>query len=286
LRIGPWDGLRGEFVIPAAFDYVRAGSAEEAVALLGDHGDDAKLLAGGHSLLPLMKLRLAIPSVLIDIGRVSDLSYIQERGDEIAIGALARHHDLETSPLLREQVPLLAYTAHQVGDPQVRHRGTLGGTLAHGDPASDLPAAILALGGTLVAQGPDGRREIASADFFRGFLETSLAPDEMLIEIRVPKVADAGWSFQKFNRRAQDWAIVGVAAVLNGHAGIALINMGSTPLRAGAVEDALSGGASPSEAAVAADEGTDPPSDINATSEYRRHLATVLVRRALEEATS
>jgi carbon-monoxide dehydrogenase medium subunit len=168
----------------------------------------------------------------------------------------------------------------------VRHRGTLGGTLAHGDPASDLPAAILALGGTLVAQGPDGRREIASADFFRGFLETALAPDEMLIEIRVPKVADAGWSFQKFNRRAQDWAIVGVAAVLNGHAGIALINMGSTPLRARAVEDALSGGASPSEAAAAADEGTEPPSDINATSEYRRQLATVLVRRALEEATS
>jgi aerobic carbon-monoxide dehydrogenase medium subunit len=273
-------------VIPAAFDYVRAESAEQAVALLTEHGDEAKLLAGGHSLLPLMKLRLAIPSVLIDVGRVADLSYIQERGDEIAIGALARHHDLEASPLLKEQVPLLAYTAHQVGDPQVRHRGTLGGTLAHGDPASDLPAAVLALGGTLVAQGPGGRREIAADDFFRGFLETALAPDEMLVEIRVPKVADAGWSFQKFNRRAQDWAIVGVAAVLHGHAGIALINMGSTPLRAGAVETALSGGASPAEAAAAADQGTDPPSDINATSEYRRHLATVLVRRALEEATS
>jgi aerobic carbon-monoxide dehydrogenase medium subunit len=273
-------------VIPAAFDYVRAESAEQAVALLTEHGDEAKLLAGGHSLLPLMKLRLAIPSVLIDVGRVADLSYIEERGDEIAIGALARHHDLEASPLLKEQVPLLAYTAHQVGDPQVRHRGTLGGTLAHGDPASDLPAAVLALGGTLVAQGPGGRREIAADDFFRGFLETALAPDEMLVEIRVPKVADAGWSFQKFNRRAQDWAIVGVAAVLNGHAGIALINMGSTPLRAGAVETALSGGASPAEAAAAADQGTDPPSDINATSEYRRHLATVLVRRALEEATS
>jgi carbon-monoxide dehydrogenase medium subunit len=273
-------------VIPAAFDYVCAESAEEAVASLADHGDDAKLLAGGHSLLPLMKLRLATPSALIDIGRVADLSYIEERGDEIAIGALARHHDLEVSPLLREQVPLLAYTAHQVGDPQVRHRGTLGGTLAHGDPASDLPAAVLALGGTLVAQGPDGRREIAAVDFFRGFLETALAPDEMLVEIRVPKVGDAGWSFQKFNRRAQDWAIVGVAAVLTEHTGIALINMGSTPLRAGAVEHALRGGAAPSEAAVAADEGTDPPSDINATSEYRRHLATVLVRRALEEANS
>jgi carbon-monoxide dehydrogenase medium subunit len=273
-------------VIPATFDYVRAASAEEAIDLLVEHGDEAKLIAGGHSLLPLMKLRLAIPAVLIDVGRVRGLSYIEERGDEIAIGALARHHDLETSALLKQQVPLLAYTAHQVGDPQVRHRGTLGGTLAHGDPASDLPAAVLALGGTLVAQGPNGRREIAAADFFEGFLETALGADEMLVEIRVPKVAGAGWSFQKFNRRAQDWAIVGVAAVVNGSTGIALINMGSTPLRAAAVEEAVRSGASAADAAASADEGTDPPSDINASSEYRRHLATVLVRRALEEATS
>src|ERR1700679_1779271 len=153
-------------MIPAAFDYTRAGSTEEAIALLVEHGDEAKLLAGGHSLLPLMKLRLATPAVLIDIGRVPNLSAIEERGDEIAIGGLARHHDLETSTLLKEHVPLLAFTAHQVGDPQVRHRGTLGGTLAHGDPASDLPAAVLALGGTLVAQGPRGRREIAAVDFF------------------------------------------------------------------------------------------------------------------------
>jgi aerobic carbon-monoxide dehydrogenase medium subunit len=272
-------------VIPVAFDYLRASSTEEAIALLVEHGDEAKLIAGGHSLLPLMKLRLAIPAVLVDIGRVPGLSYIEERGDEIAIGALARHHDLETSPLLKDQVPLLAYTAHQVGDPQVRHRGTLGGTLAHGDPASDLPAAVLALGGTLVAQGPNGRREIAAIDFFRGFLETALGADELLVEIRVPKVAGAGWSFQKFNRRAQDWAIVGVAAVVNGTTGIALINMGATPIRAAAVEEALRSGASASEAATAADQGTDPPSDINASSEYRRHLATVLVRRALEEAS-
>jgi aerobic carbon-monoxide dehydrogenase medium subunit len=273
-------------MIPASFEYMRAGSADEAIALLGEHGDEAKLLAGGHSLLPLMKLRLAIPTVLIDIGRVPDLSYIEERGDEIAIGALARHHDLETSTLLKEQVPLLASTAHQVGDPQVRHRGTLGGTLAHGDPASDLPAAVLALGGTLVAQGPNGRREIAALDFFQGFLETALGANEMLVEIRVPKVAGARWSFQKFNRRAQDWAIVGVAAVLNGTTGIALINMGSTPLRATAVEEAVRNGASAVDAAAAADQGTDPPADINASSEYRRHLATVLVRRALEEATA
>jgi carbon-monoxide dehydrogenase medium subunit len=189
-------------MIPAAFDYARAGSAQEAVSMLAEYGDEAKLLAGGHSLLPLMKLRLSTPAVLVDIGRVPDLSYIEERGDEIAIGSLARHYDLETSALLKEQVPLLAHTAHQVGDPQVRHRGTLGGTLAHGDPASDLPAAVLALGGTLVVQGPDGRREIAAVDFFTGFLETTLAADEMLIEIRVPKVAGLGWSFQKFNRRA------------------------------------------------------------------------------------
>jgi carbon-monoxide dehydrogenase medium subunit len=273
-------------VIPAAFDYVRAGSADEAVSLLVEHGDEAKLLAGGHSLLPLMKLRLAIPTVLIDVGRVPDLSYIEERDAEIAIGALARHHDLETSSLLKEQVPLLAHTAHQVGDPQVRHRGTLGGTLAHGDPASDLPAAVLALGGTLVAQGPNGRREIAALDFFQGFLETALTPDEMLVEIRVPKMAGAGWSFQKFNRRAQDWAIVGVAAVVNGTAGVALVNMGSTPLRATATEEAVQSGASPADAARVADEGTDPPSDTNASSDYRRHLAAVLVRRALEEATA
>jgi len=273
-------------VIPAAFEYARAASAEEAVALLVEHGDEAKLIAGGHSLLPLMKLRLATPTVLVDIGRVPGLSYIEERGDEIAIGALARHHDLETSAVLKEQVPLLAATAHQVGDPQVRHRGTLGGTLAHGDPASDLPAAVLALGGTLVAQGPDGRREIAASEFFRGFLETALGVDEVLVEIRVPKAPGAGWSFQKFNRRAQDWAIVGVAAVVNGSTGIALVNMGSTPLRATAVEEALRSGASVADAAAAASQGTDPPSDANASAEYRRHLATVLVRRALEEASS
>lgn len=271
-------------MIPAPFDYVRAESVDDAVALLHEHGDDAKLLAGGHSLLPLMKLRLATPTVLIDIGRVDGLSSIEERGDAVVIGALARHHQLETSDVLQEHVPLLRATAHQVGDPQVRHRGTLGGTLAHGDPASDLPAAVLALGGTLVAQGPSGRRDIAATDFFLGFLETALAPDEMLVEIRVPKVRAAGWSFQKFNRRAQDWAIVGVAAVVNGSAGVALVNMGSTPVRATAVEDALRAGASPADAARAAAAGLDPPGDTNASPDYRRHLAEVLVRRALEEA--
>ena len=171
-----------------------------------------------------------------------------------------------------------------VGDPQVRHRGTIGGSLAHGDPASDLPATVLALGGTLVARGPSGERTIAATDFFTGFLETALAPDELPTEIRVPKVAGAGWSYQKFNRRAQDWAIVGVAAVRNGTTGIALVNMGSTPVRASAVEQALAGGASASDAAASASEGLDPPADLNASVEYRKHLASVLVRRALEEA--
>jgi carbon-monoxide dehydrogenase medium subunit len=271
-------------VIPAAFDYQRAESAEEAISLLGEYGEDAKLLAGGHSLLPLMKLRLASPSVLIDIGRLRDLSYIRDDGDQIAIGALTRHRDLEISEILHAHVPLLAHAAGEVGDPQVRHRGTIGGSISHGDPASDLPAVALALGATFRVQGPTGVRSIPATEFFQGFLETVLAPDELLTEIRVPKVGDAGWSFQKFNRRAMDWAIVGVAAVRNGTTGIALVNMGSVPLRATAVEEALAGGASAAEAAEHAADGLDPPADLNASPEFRSHLARVLVRRALEEA--
>ena len=272
-------------MIPAAFDYTRAGSAQEAIALLGEHGDEAKLLAGGHSLLPMMKLRLAVPSVVVDIGRVTDLSYINDGGDHIAIGALTRHRALETSDLLASECPLLGHVAGEVGDPQVRHRGTIGGSLAHSDPASDLPAAVLALGGTLVAQGPNGSREISAGDFFTGYFESALADDEMLTEIRVPKAPGDGWNYQKFNRRAQDWAIVGVAAVnVNGGTNVALVNMGSTPLRAGAVEAALAGGASAADAAEQAAEGTEAPTDLNATPDYRNHLARVLTRRALEAA--
>jgi carbon-monoxide dehydrogenase medium subunit len=271
-------------MIPAAFDYVRAGSAEEAVALLGQYGEDAKLLAGGHSLLPLMKLRLASPSVLIDVGRVRDLSYVRDGGDHVAVGALTRHCDVEGSDLLRAEVPLIPHVAGNVGDPQVRHRGTIGGSIAHGDPASDLPAAALALDATFVVQGPAGTRTIAASEFFRGFLETALEPDEVLTEIRLPKMGGAGWSFQKFNRRAQDWAIVGVAAVgAQAGGGIALINMASTPVRAAATERAVASGASPADAAAVASEGLSPPSDLNASPEFRRHLATVLTRRALEE---
>jgi carbon-monoxide dehydrogenase medium subunit len=271
-------------MIPAPFDYYRAGSVEEAVAMLATHGDEAKLLAGGHSLIPLMKLRLATPRVVVDVGWLAELSYVRDEGDQLAVGALTRHRDLEVSELARNRVPLLAYVAGQVGDPQVRHRGTIGGSMAHGDPASDLPAAVLALGGTLVAQGQGGRREIPADQFFTGFLETILSPDEVLVEIRVPK-APGGWSFQKFNRRALDWAIVGVAAVAGASPRVALVNMARTPRRAAAVESALAGGASVAEAAGLAAEGMEASSDINASSEYRRHLARVLVRRALEEAT-
>jgi carbon-monoxide dehydrogenase medium subunit len=273
-------------MIPVPFDYVRAESAEHAISLLGQHGEDAKLMAGGHSLLPLMRLRLAAPAVVIDVGRLQDLSYVREEADHVAVGALTRHRQLETSDVLAAQVPLLRHVAGLVGDPQVRHRGTLGGTLAHGDPASDLPAAVLALGGTIVVQGPAGRREIPVTDFFTGFLETALQPDELLVEVKLPKVPGAGWSYQKFNRRAQDWAIVGVAAVTNGSAGVALVNMGSVPLRATAVEQALGQGASAADAASVADQGTSPPADLNGSEEYRRHLVKVLVRRALDEAAS
>jgi len=272
-------------VIPAAFEYVRAGSAEEALAALAEHGEDAKVLAGGHSLVPLMKLRLATPAVLVDVGRVDDLKYIREEGDHVAIGALTRHRDVEVSGVLREHAPILAHATSHVGDPQVRHRGTIGGSIAHGDPASDLPAVLLALGATLVAQGPSGTREIPVDEFFQGFLETALGEGELLTEIRVPKVGGAGWSFQKFNRRAQDWAIVGVACVrTDGHAGIGLVNMDSRPVRARAAEQAVASGAGAGDAAAVADEGTEPAGDLNASPEFRRHLARVLTRRALEEA--
>ena len=272
-------------MIPAAFDYIRAGSAEEALAALAEHGDEAKLLAGGHSLLPLMKLRLSTPAVLVDIGRLDDLSYINDAGDHLAIGALTRHRDVETSELVQSQAGLLAEATSHVGDPQVRHRGTIGGSIAHGDPASDLPSVMLAMRATLVARGPGGEREIAIDDFFTGFLETALGDDELLTEIRVPKMPDATWGFQKFNRRAQDWAIVGVSAIVaNGNSGVGLVNMDSTPVRAAGVEIALAGGASASDAAEAAAEGTNPPSDLNAGPEYREHLARVLTRRALEAA--
>ena len=280
-------------MIPLAFDYEVAESVDHAVELLRENGEDAKLLAGGHSLLPIMKLRLAAPSVLVDLGRVEGLRYVRDEGDTIAVGAMTRHCDVERNELLQEQCGLLAFTASLVGDPQVRHRGTIGGSISHGDAASDLPTALLALEGQFVIQGPGGERTVAAGDFFQDYLQTDLAPDEVLTEIRVPKLGpNTGWSYKKFNRRMQDWAVVGVAAVVERADGnisaarIGLTNMGSTPLRASAAESALSGADASSVAGAtqSADEGTNPASDIAASSEYRRHLARVLSRRAVEEA--
>jgi carbon-monoxide dehydrogenase medium subunit len=272
-------------VIPAPFEYERADSTDAALALLAEHGDEAKLLAGGMSLLPLMKLRLAVPAVLVDVGRLRDLSYVRDAGDHVAIGALTRHRDLETSDLLREQCGMLRAVAAEVGDNQVRHRGTIGGSVAHGDPASDLPAALLALDATFVARGPAGERTVGAGEFFTGFLETALGPDELLTEIRVPKTGSNGFSYQKFNRRAQDWAIVGALALrVDGTSRVALVNMGGTPLRASGVEAALAAGASVADAAQHAAEGSEPSSDLNASAEYREELARVLTRRALEAA--
>jgi carbon-monoxide dehydrogenase medium subunit len=282
-------------MIPAPFDYERAQSVDQAIELLGQHGEDAKLLAGGHSLLPLMKLRLARPSVLIDIDRVSELSFIREAGDHIEIGATTRIHEVAGHPLLGQHNPLVAYSASVVGDPQVRHRATYGGSVAHGDPASDAPAVLTALDAQIVVRGPAGERTVAAGDFFKSFFETDLGPQDVLTAIRVPKLAaGTGWSYQKFHRRQLDWAIVGVAAVVdreNGsirRASVGLTNMGMVPIRASAVEQALSGAdASPDALRAAAEhapEGTSPPSDTNASAEYRAELSKVLVRRALEEA--
>jgi carbon-monoxide dehydrogenase medium subunit len=270
-------------MIPAAFDYARAGSVDEAISMLGSH-EDAKLLAGGHSLLPAMKLRVARPAMLVDIGRLGDLSYVREDGDTIAVGALTRHHDVANAEALQQLCPIVAHAAGLIGDPQVRHMGTIGGSIAHGDPAGDMPSVLLALDADFVAQGPKGTRTIAASGFFTSLFETALAPDEVLTEVRIPK-ATAGWSFMKFQRRAQDWAIVGVSAVRsNGGVHVGLTNMGLTPLRAAGVEEAVGGGADPASAAARADEGTAPPDDAFGSAEYRRELAKVLVRRALEEA--
>jgi carbon-monoxide dehydrogenase medium subunit len=265
-------------VIPASFDYIAAQSPTHALDLLAEHGDDAKLLAGGHSLLPMMKLRLATPEVLIDIGRLTELSGISSENGELVIGATTRHADLATSALVRELAPLLAHAAGLVGDPQIRHRGTIGGSLAHADPAADLPMALVALGGSVELTGPGGTRTVGADDFFTGYFETALSEDELLTAVRVPARPGVPWGYQKFVRRANDWAIVGVAAV-DGR--IALANMGPVPLRATAAEQALAGGASVAEAAELAAVGTSPGEDIHADRPYREHLARVLTRRAL-----
>jgi aerobic carbon-monoxide dehydrogenase medium subunit len=276
-------------VIPAQFDYEVAESTEHAIELLGSR-DDAKLLAGGHSLIPLLRLRFARPALLVDIGRVNDLRYVRDAGEQLVIGALTRHHDLQHDPLVQEHTPIVSHTAGLIGDPQVRHRGTIGGSVAHGDPASDLPTILTVLDADLVVRGPDGERTVPAAEFFRGVFDTALGPQDVLTEIRVPKLGPAGWSYVKFTRRAQDWATVAVAAVVrrsNGtieNAAIALTNMGPTPVRAHAAEGALKSADDLNAAADVVGQESDPPSDTSGSAEYRRHLATVLARRALEEA--
>jgi aerobic carbon-monoxide dehydrogenase medium subunit len=276
-------------MIPAPFGYKVADSVEHALELLGD--GDAKLLAGGHSLIPALKLRIARPARLIDIGRLGDLSYVRDAGTQVVIGALTRHDAVASAPLLQEHCPIVSQTAGQIGDPQVRHRGTIGGSLAHGDPASDLPAVMLALGAELVIRGAGGERVVAASEFFTNVFETAVGAGELLTEIRVPKLGDsAGWAYVKAQRRAQDWATVGVAAIVRHTnrtvegASIGLVNMGATPLRAKAAEAALADGASIGDAAALLADGTEPATDQAGSSAYRNHLVTVIGRRALEEA--
>jgi aerobic carbon-monoxide dehydrogenase medium subunit len=277
-------------MIPAAFEYEVAESPEHAIELLGRYGEEAKILAGGQSLLNLMKLRFAQPTALIDIGRVSELEYVRDDGDRIAVGAVTRYEDAHRNETLWRYCPLLAHTAGEVGDPQVRHLGTIGGGVAHGDPASDVPSALVTLDADIVVRGPAGERTVAGRDFFKSPFETELGPQDLLTEVRVPKVEGRGWSYMKFHPRAQDWAIVGVAALVErsnggiGKASVTLTNMGPVPLRASGVEQALAAGEDVAGASQAAAEGTNPVTDPFATAEYRRYLAPILVRRAIEEA--
>jgi carbon-monoxide dehydrogenase medium subunit len=279
-------------MITAPFDYEAPESLEEAIRMLHENGEDAKLLAGGHSLLPLMKVRLATPTVLVDLRKIPGLHGVQQDNGGWRIGPMTRHADLQDVA----ELGVVARAASLIADQQVRNRGTIGGSLAHGDPASDLPTVLLALDGSVTARGPNGERTIAASELFQDYLTTSLAHDEVITEVSLPSF-QGGFGYQKFTRRAEDWAMVGVCALVSRAADgtcddvrIGLTHMASTPLRASAAEDALRGGqlddTSIAAAAERAAEDTDPPGDLNATPEYKRHLARVLTRRALEEAVS
>jgi carbon-monoxide dehydrogenase medium subunit len=280
-------------VIPSQFDYEAPESLEEAIRMLHENGEDAKILAGGHSLIPLMKLRLAAPTLLIDLRNVPGLHGIQRENGSYRIGAMTRHAVLQDTP----ELGVASRAASLIADQQVRNRGTIGGSLAHGDPASDMPAVLLASEGEVTAQGPGGQRTIAAADLFQDLLTTAIAQDEVLTEVHLPVLEGYGFGYQKFTRRAEDWAMVGICALVK-KAGdgscedvrIGLTHMGSTPLRATAAEDALRGGAldagAIASAAEHAGDGTEPPTDLNATADYKRHLARVLTARALEEAAA
>jgi carbon-monoxide dehydrogenase medium subunit len=279
-------------LIPAEFDYVAPGTLDEALAALKDGGEDAKLLAGGHSLIPLMKLRLAAPTLLVDLRRVEELRGVNRSGGVLTFGSMVRHHAVATGGF-----GLPSAAAATIADQQVRNMGTIGGTLAHGDPASDLPAILLAHEGSVILRGPDGEREVAAADFFEDYLTTVVAEDEILTEVRLPALEGYGYGYEKFNRRQEDWAMVAVSALVKkGGDGscadvrVGLTHMGSTPLRATAVEEALRGQPLNADtiaaAAENAAEGTEPPSDLNASQDYKRHLARVLTKRALTAAAS
>ncbi|WP_329050499.1 xanthine dehydrogenase family protein subunit M [Amycolatopsis sp. NBC_01488] len=281
-------------MIPASFDYVRPSTVDEAVQALVSAGEDAKVIAGGQSLLPVLRMRLAAPTTLVDLGRVAELRGVREDGDELVIGAMTTHYDVQRDALVAEHAALLKEATDTVADPQIRHRGTLGGAIAHADPAGDLLAPVLALEASLVVAGPSGRRTVPAAEFFQDLFTTALAADELLVEVRVPK--HTGWRahYEKFNRVAQAWSMVAVAVTVRTEAGVieearvALTNMGSTPVRASGVEAALVGvQASADSIAAAAShaaEGTNPPVDSNADVEYRRHLAQVLTGRAIAAA--
>jgi aerobic carbon-monoxide dehydrogenase medium subunit len=278
-------------VIPAAFDYKAPTSVDEALQLLAEGGDDAKIIAGGQSLLPVMKLRLAAPELLIDLAKIDSLKGIRDDGDAIVIGAMTPYFEVVGDPLVAEHASLIARCVETVADPQVRHRGTIGGACAHADPASDLPAPMLALDAEFVIAGPGGQRRVAAADFFQDLFTTALGDDEILIEVRVPKYTGWGSAYEKFVRVAQQWAIAGVAATVRTEGGtiaearLGLTNMGSTPVRARAAEQALAGVAVEPDAVAGAlagiADGTAPPTDLNGDPEYRRHLASILGRRAV-----
>ncbi|MEZ0066380.1 carbon-monoxide dehydrogenase medium subunit [Streptacidiphilus sp. MAP12-20] len=278
-------------MIPAAFDYARPETVDEAVHTLADAGPEAKVLAGGQSLLPILRLRLSFPELLVDVGRIEQLRGVRQEDTKLVIGAMTTHHDVIHDPLVRAHAGLLAQAAATVADPAVRHRGTLGGSLAHADPAGDLPAVCLALDATMVALGPQGYRTIPAAEFFVDYLQSSLRPDELLTEIQLPVLDGWGFHYEKFNRVAQAWAVVGVAAAVRrdgdriAEARIGLVNMGARPLRAHLTETALAG-ADPSpeavgRAATMAAEGAHPPTDLSGSAEYREHLARVLTGRAV-----
>jgi len=283
-------------MIPAKFEYTRPSSVGDAVRALADGGEDAKVIAGGQSLLPLLRLRLAYPELLVDVGGLGELRGVRDEGDTLLIGALTTHDDAMRDPVIAEHCGLIAQAAGLVADPAVRHRATICGALAHGDPAADMPAVMIALDATMIAQGPAGERAIGAADFFDDYLTTALAVDEILTGVRVPKLGPGwGYRYEKFHRTAQAWAIVGVAALArrtNGQvaeARIGMANMGSTPVRARAAEAAAAGAEASQDAlrsaAQRADEGTNPPADLHGAADYRRHLARVLTARALAVAS-